>query len=217
MKDKQYYSTLLKKIRLDLKADGFGSFEYSVSEKNNGMCSVSVMNKTCSFVITNLNKKSDEEISYKIGERLSKGCAKPINESLKKEENRKKFRELVMKYHPDKGGDNSIMARINASKVSDEVFERLYNELSGKAVVKSSTEKRIKNFAEYEKVFDSINTYLEREGKPEVFYVIFSDGRVTFSLHDRRFTMFNIDKFASKEELAKKAYEKIQEEFFKKR
>ena len=122
-----------------------------------------------------------------------------------------------MKYHPDKGGDNSIMARINASKVSDEVFERLYNELSGKAVVKSSTEKRIKNFAEYEKVFDSINTYLEREGKPEVFYVIFSDGRVTFSLHDRRFTMFNIDKFASKEELAKKAYEKIQEEFFKKR
>lgn len=44
-------------------------------------------------------------------------------------ENKKKFRELARKYHPDVGGDEEIAKRINNAKESDERVEELYREL----------------------------------------------------------------------------------------
>ena len=62
-------------------------------------------------------------------------------------------------------------------------------------------EKKIMNMAEYEKVFEAINVWLEKEEKSPVFFIVFSDGRVKFNHGDRTFTMFHIDKFENKEEL----------------
>jgi len=56
-----------------------------------------------------------------------------IVEELSKKDNKKKFRELVMKYHPDKGGDDKIMKRLNtAADDGDYAFEQLRDELVGK-------------------------------------------------------------------------------------
>ena len=44
-------------------------------------------------------------------------------------ENKVRFRELVMKYHPDRGGDTEIAKRIINAKDSDEAVESLYREL----------------------------------------------------------------------------------------
>ena len=47
-----------------------------------------------------------------------------IEEELKDPKNKKKFRELVKKYHPDKGGeDEETIKRINHAKRSDKDFE----------------------------------------------------------------------------------------------
>ena len=44
-------------------------------------------------------------------------------------ENKIKFRELVKKYHPDRGGDTETAKRIINAKDSDEAVESLYREL----------------------------------------------------------------------------------------
>lgn len=53
-----------------------------------------------------------------------------ISEELTKQENKKAFRELVMKYHPDRGGDEIIMKRItSAADKGDSAFENFRDEL----------------------------------------------------------------------------------------
>lgn len=65
-----------------------------------------------------------------------------LYEELKKQENKKSFRELVMKYHPDKkGGDEKIMKKLNdAADRGDRAFENFKDELLGKKPRHSNTD-----------------------------------------------------------------------------
>jgi len=54
-------------------------------------------------------------------------------EELRSQEAKKKFRELIMKYHPDKGGDEEITKKLNVAKdKGDYALWDLYDELTGK-------------------------------------------------------------------------------------
>lgn len=57
-----------------------------------------------------------------------------IFEELKDEENKKLYRKLSRKYHPDlKGGDENVMKKMNnAVDKGDAAFKAFYNELTGK-------------------------------------------------------------------------------------
>lgn len=88
-----------------------------------------------------------------------------LYEELEKSENKKSFRELVMKYHPDrKGGSEEMMKKLNdAADKGDAAFERFREEITGK---KSSRQERDK---ETESFFDD----LEKEliGHPKVISI----------------------------------------------
>ena len=69
-------------------------------------------------------------------------------------ENKARFRELVMKYHPDRGGDTEIAKRIINAKDSDEAVESLYRELIlGKT--EQEKPKQTYTYKKQEKPFDS--------------------------------------------------------------
>ena len=51
-----------------------------------------------------------------------------ILENLTSSESKSKWRKLVFKYHPDKGGDIRTAQRINAAKdKGDDAVDRLYD------------------------------------------------------------------------------------------
>ena len=54
-----------------------------------------------------------------------------MNEAITKEENKKRFRDLVKMYHPDNKltGDVEFMKKLNAAKDTDESFESFFDEL----------------------------------------------------------------------------------------
>jgi len=88
-----------------------------------------------------------------------------INEELAKQDNKKIWRDLVRKYHPDnkKTGDEKIMKKINnAYEKGDEVFERLHDELTGK---KSATD-------DYDKVDDTPDYGDDIEGRGPIYSLL---------------------------------------------
>lgn len=119
-----------------------------------------------------------------------------IYEELKKRENKKAFRELVMKYHPDRGGDEDVMKKLtNAADKGDKAFEDFRDELLGKkkparkkydtGVHKNKNEgKWVNEFAEM--LYDEIKSMEEvngirglnrKVGHETPFFVDLKDGR----------------------------------------
>jgi len=86
-----------------------------------------------------------------------------IFEELKKAENKKKFRELVMKYHPDKksGDEVKMKALNNAADKGDSAFENFVNEiLSGKK--SSENEYETKDFKHINEFYNKLNDLKEK-------------------------------------------------------
>jgi hypothetical protein len=79
-----------------------------------------------------------------------------LNEELKKEENKKLFRELVKKYHPVMaGGSTEITQKLIDARISDSAFEAFVKELTGKknpAKEEAPKEKKVETSDLYLKV-----------------------------------------------------------------
>ena len=89
--------------------------------------------------------------------------------------NKKKFRELISKYHPDKGGDLETSKRVISAKSSDKAVEDLYKELiTGKKEKPKQTEKpkekwqeRFSSKEERDKWHEKVKTKREKRRQRE--------------------------------------------------
>ena len=137
---------------------------------------------------------------------------KLILEELKNKENKKKFRELVMKHHPDRGGDERIMKKLTAAAdKGDYAFEQFRDELLGKkkpqdtyswkkakpskryssSILKTEAEKLVKILKEEfkdDKDIDKIEVGKRFFGSMFTIYIILKDGKsvaIEYTVLDR--------------------------------
>ena len=78
-----------------------------------------------------------------------------LQEMLNDPATKKMYRELAMKYHPDKGADANIMKKINRAKDSgDQAIRNLYNELlKPKVKAKANTKANTKEKESFNNVY----------------------------------------------------------------
>tara|TARA_Y100000310_G_scaffold345026_1_gene461254 strand:- start:81 stop:884 length:804 start_codon:yes stop_codon:yes gene_type:complete len=165
--------------------------------------------------------------------KLSKVKNMNILEALSSQEAKKKFRELIKKYHPDIGGDDKTTKRITAAKDSgDNALIALYRELTGKKeefITKEEDKKNRENFRKQtgEKLarqYEDWGLTLKKDF-PEILTVIaFVDaqGSIIVEFHLREKTqatkkvvrISDANKYKSKNEFIEAAKKKLYDHLF---
>ena len=149
-------------------------------------------------------------------------------EMLSRPEIKVMYKELVKKYHPDVGGNPEVMKRINIAKdVGDEAMRHIYNELIKKENKKEekdyfndltkTTKEKLKKYSKWANwIMNYINSTISRDFKIFVTpraetshdKIIINCAVMAFSKKKKEpiksFTLWNIDKYTSKEHLMDK-------------
>jgi hypothetical protein len=165
--------------------------------------------------------KEEEE-----GEHLVERQKMSLEEMLQSPEAKKMYRELSLKYHPDRGGDAKIMRRINTAKgglkgIGDERIRRLYNELEGKKGPKPSyddTTEEPKDPINYQDIANEVADELNKQFRDEGFsfsFMIRKSGKMlnmlaTIKWPDKEVSsllMRNIRQFKTAENFSNAIYE----------
>ncbi len=125
-------------------------------------------------------------------------------EEITSPEAKKKFKELVKKYHPDVGGSTETTKKINIAKdKGDRALLRLYKELTGKKIKKEKSEliNLLKQYTKWvEKVEDFIGGAEGGEKLAQLVNISIVDGgdgeNVTIEIKTNdgtTYNMFNVE------------------------
>ena len=130
-----------------------------------------------------------------------------LQEMLATQEARNYYKELVKKYHPDKGGDVEKMKRINAAKdVGDEALRKIYRELNQKEkskVYDDTNDDYFKKISEWIKFYSNYNSFIiipKKDGEGNINLIIYAKDSSGNILKHRTTNWMAIPKFNNKNE-----------------